>query len=210
MYKLNPGGRFAQTQNLLSKAFEKPEAPIGRLDNPFMYQQTQQKEVQQTNQVPILTPTPTTPQVASNNTSEEEYKKMKTELEGMFNEKFSKLDEMLMLLKESNAKQNEIQKQVSNQVNPNQGTAHLQNMSFIQPKPNVIETTIKEKQPRTKRTYYPITEMMWGEVKAKFVDLPDEYRSKTFSDGVDFFIEMQNKKNLLDNRLLLKILNKKK
>ena len=51
---------------------------------------------------------------------------------------------------------------------------------------------------------------MWEDLKVKFKEFPDELKSKVYSDGVDYFVDMQNKKMLLDNKLLLKILNKKK
>jgi hypothetical protein len=39
-----------------------------------------------------------------------------------------------------------------------------------------------------------------GDLKAKFIEFPYEMKSKVFSDGESYYAEMQNKKNLLDNK----------
>ena len=68
---------------------------------------------------------------------------------------------------------------------------------------------ITDKGKRTKKTYYNINDSMWLDIKNKYPDLIDNYKNQTYSDGTDYYIDIKNKKNLLDNKLILKLLNKK-
>ena len=107
------------------------------------------------------------------------------------------MDEILTLLKYVNAPM--VKREES--VMPKQ--------ELLKPEPTKAAT--KSPIVRTKRSYYPITETMWGggDLKAKFIEFPHEMKSKVFSDGESYYVETQYKKNLLNNNLLLKLLNNK-
>jgi hypothetical protein len=122
---------------------------------------------------------------------EDNYKKLKDEFQNFVSEKLSKVDEIWNLIKHS-----QISKETSNEINT---LPNVQNI--IKPIPKEI---------RTKRTYYKVTDTMWNDIKTKFTELPDSYKELSYSDGKDYFIDFKNKKTLLDNKLLLRIINMKK
>lgn len=124
-------------------------------------------------------------------THDDNYKKLKDEFQNFVSEKLSKIDEIWNLIKHS-----QISKETSNEVHT---LPNAQNI--IKPIP---------KETRTKRTYYKVTDTMWSDIKTKFTELPDSYKELSYSDGKDYFIDFKNKKTLLDNKLLLRIINMKK
>ena len=194
---MNGGGRFAQVANMLNRSLEKNETRGGRLDNPFIgsipVKRTEPEKVEPKVETKVEDSCVKLQTLSYSGLKEEDYKKIREEMEEIMNKKMGKVDEILSLLKEGNSftKKEEV----------------AQNTPIFKPQP-IITTT--EKKIRTKKSYYPITETMWNDLKVKFAEFPEELKSKVFSDGESYYVEMQNKKNLLDNKLLLKLLNKKK
>ena len=79
----------------------------------------------------------------------------------------------------------------------------------VKEKDTKVEVKSTEKKKGKKSTYYPITDNMWIDLKEKYHDLPDNHRSKVVSDGEQYYIQIKNKKILLDGKGLLKLLNTK-
>ena len=128
---------------------------------------------------------------------------MKSEFQELVKDKLSKIDEILIALKE---KQDLILTSQSSLVQ-NQPLQEFQTPQHQLQQP---EPTLQKKQSRNKRTYYPITESMWSTIKATYQDLNDDYKSHTLSDGENYYVECKGKKILLDGKGYLKLLNSKK
>ena len=70
----------------------------------------------------------------------------------------------------------------------------------------------KKERDHPKKTYLEISDRMWNDLVSSgpFSDMPDDYRDKIYSDGVDHYVEFKGKKIPLDGKALLKILSLKK
>lgn len=132
---------------------------------------------------------------------------LRLQFETLVKDKLGRIDEILVALKE---KQDAFALQHRSEPTPQSTPAPI---FFPTPAPNtaINLTPVQDtaKQVRTKKTYYNITDSMWMDVKTKYPELPDSCRAGTFSDGTNYYVENKNKKLLLDNKTLLKILNKK-
>jgi hypothetical protein len=123
---------------------------------------------------------------------------IKAEFEYLVKEKLGKIDDILVALKE---KQDALTTETENlKKNPNP----------VIPTPTPTFVVEPEKKKRTKKSYYTVTDNMWDIVKQKFPDLSDKYRKDTYSDGTDYYVDIKNKKTFLDNKCVLKLLNKNK
>ena len=140
----------------------------------------------------------------------EEVKHISLEFEQLVKEKLGKIDEILIALKEKQQGPNEIKYQEPQHLAPppvnHQIPIQQPAIPVTAPVFNIQKT---EKVSKGKKTYYNITDNMWTELKNKYTELPDEFRTKTFSDGTNYYVEMKNKKILLDGKGLLKLLNTK-
>jgi hypothetical protein len=183
MYKMNQANsKFQIPSANLNKMFEsKPPTNMVRVDPPIN-----------------TTPQYQQPQVEKYQEIEDN---SRAEFETLVRERLGKIDEVLLLLKE---KQETMNKPI--EVTQEKQAPQQIPQSFLQPKPKIEKA---DKAPRSKRTYYNITENMWGEVRSRFPDLPEEFKTKTYSDGTEFYVESKNKKLMLDNKTVLKILNQK-
>jgi hypothetical protein len=144
--------------------------------------------------------------VVGSNSLETEAKKISVEFENLIREKLGKIDDILIALKERQEPKPVLLK---SQNHPEHFGGHDNN---IHSNPEALTESKKapEQAPRSKKTYYGITESMWGEIKDKYKELADEHRNHTFSDGTNYYVEVKNKKILLDGKGFLKILNLKK
>jgi len=61
-----------------------------------------------------------------------------------------------------------------------------------------------------KKTYFNVPDRIWNEIKSKYPELPEEVKSRVYSDGTEMYIEIKKKKMPLDGKCVLKILNEKK
>lgn len=155
-------------------------APITSFPS-FDYSKPQAPQVHPTQTVPV----PSTPQPSAS-----QFESMKTEFENLIREKLSKVDEVLLALKDKSEK---ISEPVHKKVEEN-GL-------------KLDSHKVKMSEKKKKRSFFPITDNMWFEIKQKFTDLPDTYRNSALSDGVDYYVNYKNKKVLLDGKGYLKILN---
>ena len=182
MHKLNPNNKFQVPSGNLSKLFEKNEPKKFIPAEPTLFERN--KEM-------IRVEPPKTEIIPQTNKLDED----RIAFEQMVKDKLSHVDEVLNLLKEKQdilLTSHAEKQQLSNNEQP-----------VVQSKP--IETP----KLRTKRTYYPITDTMWENVKTSYPDLPDSAKSVVFSDGNGYFLDSKNKKVELDNKSVLKLLNKK-
>lgn len=125
---------------------------------------------------------------------EDSFTQLKPEFEQLLRDKLTKIDDILVNLKERFDKSDNVKPKYDN----------YEEVKMNEP----VTNKVLEKS-RSKRTYYKITDTMWNEVKNRFTEIPEEYKSKTYSDGVDYYIEHKNKKIILDGKALLKVLNNK-
>lgn len=203
MYRLNPNNKF--------------QIPSGNLNKMF------NQDHNQSNQIPTnvirLDPPIRPTQIIVNEESVDlkaAEDKARLEFEQLVREKFGKIEDILITLKDkqdaianSNKQERIVAEQRGNCSAGVHGTEPFEPVpQYLRPEPIKVEAV--QKTSRTKKTYYNITDNMWGDVKTKFPEIPDEVRSKTFSDGTDYYIDNKNKKIILDNKALLKILNSKK
>lgn len=129
---------------------------------------------------------------------------IKKEFAELVNDKFGKIDEILMAIKEKQEQQS-----ISAAI-PDKKIAEPSPASIPDASIPTASSVPQKKKGRTKKTYYPITESMWNQVKSNFPDLPDDFKSKTTSDGEQCYIDVKGKKIPVDGKGVLKILNMKK
>jgi hypothetical protein len=130
---------------------------------------------------------------------QEEIKKSSVEFEDMVKTRLSKIDEFMLAMKENQYKKEE----------PVPIGVPIKIESFAPEKVTSEQKIIPEKKQRGfKKTYLPISDMMWDGILQQFPEIPKEYRDRTFSDGNDYFIDTNKKKNVLDGKEYLKIINK--
>ena len=199
MYKLNPNNKFQVPSGNLTKLFEKNE--------PKKFLQPESSLFDSTKRDMIRVEPPKIEKSPDQLKLEED----RANFEVMVKDKFSKVDEILMLLKEkqdvlltAHTEKQQLQNDHHANQNPNLMPSQPQEISGNRNEQPVISGKL-----RTKRTYYPITETMWENVKSSYPDLPESAKSSIFSDGVGYFLESKNKKIELDNKAVLKLLNKK-
>ena len=188
MYRLNPNNKYQIPSSNLAGLF-KPQENL--------------KFDQIPNNIEVIGKQATTKPAETKESDEFE---MRAEFEKIVKQKLEKIDEVLDALKARHDKIYEEQAIVQETLS----SPLINNSLSNQPQQKITNATLlKSQTPRTKKTYYQIIESMWTDVKSKFPDLSDELKSKIYSDGTDYYVDMKNKKCLLDNKLLLKILSKK-
>ncbi len=162
----------------------------------------------------------------------EQTRQMAQAFEDIVKNKLSKVDELIIALTEKQESQQKMSNGVSTQslksnnsiinaiINPEvsgeayprvSGEAYprVSGEARTQGSDDGLKTLTGKKTTRNKKTYYNITDSMWGDIRTKYSELPEGYRGKTFSDGEIFYVEHKNKKIVLDGKGLLKILNSK-
>jgi hypothetical protein len=188
MYRLNPNNKFSIPSGNLSKMFNgTPESAFNSVHKENLIR------VEAKHETPIPVEVVKEVYVDSEKVAEDKHK---ADFEMLVRDKLGKIDEILIALKD---KQDAM---MGSEVGGVQ-------TGLKAPPADYRPIEIDKKQPRSKRTYYPITTNMWQDVKGKFPDLPEDIKPKVFSDGENYYIDTKNKKTLLDNKALLKLLNKK-
>lgn len=166
-------------------------------------------------------------------------KRVSEEFECLIKEKLGKIDEIMLALKEiqdaknvlppltpSLVKEQESWKStglpIVNQETDNgreinrfqassggAGKRDPNSNSFNNIQPYDTDNMLTKKRTRFKRSYYPVTENKWNELKTAFSELTDEHKKLVFSDGEKNYIELKNKKVELNYKAILKLLSKK-
>lgn len=130
------------------------------------------------------------------NIEEENYKRANSEFENMVRDKIGKIDEIMVTLKDLAEKKQFTQQSLPPQEN--QITVH---------QPVAVKPTVQATK-RVKRSYYPIPENRWNELKVTFPELQETHKNIVFSDGEKNYIELKNKKVELNYKAILKLLAK--
>ena len=189
MYKLNPN-KYAQG---LLKPVPIEETRVDKIEK-IIPHNVKQKE----NEIKIIE----TVKVES-----EENVKLREEFENLVKTKLGKMDEVLTYLKDKyEGVSNEI-KTISSSNNNYQ--ENILNHLNKKNENEVSNMKVNEKKQRSKKSYYKITDNMWTDVKTKFPDFPDNMKDNVYSNGDEFYVDVKNKKTLIDNKTILKILSKK-
>ena len=135
-------------------------------------------------------------QIQTQAQNDERLKEEEDNFKTLVKDKLSKLDDFMINLKDK-------QDQLFNQkISTPIIVESQQNVQQHQP-------LLEKKTTRVKKTYYPISDTMWQEIKSSYTDIPDSYKSKMYSDGTSFYAELKGKKTLLDGKAYLKIINNK-
>ncbi len=230
MFRLNPNNKFNIPSGDLSKLFktdnlirlDKPIEQVPKIQNQKsdefirkeIEREKQLNEIEEKNNEEIT--------IIENNNEMEKIDKIneikineefaRKEFERIVREKLDKLDNVLLSLKEKQDGISEIKLESKN-LPPKVIESNLLNVG--QTIPNIIQNVPNQLNvgqiipKRTKRSYYPITDNMWNDVQVKFPDIPLDIKQKIYSDGLDYFVDTKNKKSLLNNKIILKLLNKK-
>lgn len=138
---------------------------------------------------------------------EENQIRISTELENMMKEKFGKVDEIMLLLKDMQEKKINGNNHQTQQFIDNNHRLQENELNNITPI-NVNQPIPKPAPKRFKRSYYPIPENRWNELKTNFPELNESHRSLVFSDGEKNYLEFKNKKIELNYKAILKLLAK--
>jgi hypothetical protein len=191
MYKLNPN-KYAQG---LLKPVPIEETRVDKIEK-IIPHNVKQKE----NEIKIIE----TVKVES-----EENIKLREEFENLVKTKLGKMDEVLTYLKDKYEGVSSEIKTISS-ANNNYQQNILNHLNKKNENENEVSNVkLNEKKQRTKKSYYKITDNMWTDVKSKFPDFPDNMKDSVYSNGDEFYVDVKNKKTLIDNKAILKILSKK-
>lgn len=180
----------------------------------------------------LPTPTPQPTQENTQQTPTTEKKIIDEDLSKFLEEKLEKMDGVLLALKEqqlmfnNNLKTfsetsqninkdsiNELKSAISNVSNTIKNNLVNSTTHLTIPTPeNVIEPpAIVKPEKKQKKTYYQISDKIWEDTIIKnYPEMPPEYRELIYGDGVDYYVCNKKKKSKLNDKEMLKILNKKR